>query len=60
MYLEEDGDEIFTRIEDVHCCHLRFEDGYPVYSDIVKKRTQTGVWWCCSNCGASYGMASDN
>lgn len=35
-------------------CRLDFDaGGRPIYAPLVKR----GAFWCCSNCGASYGEA---
>lgn len=54
--VEEDGDEVFTRFEDVRCS-VRIECGG---APLVKQRHDNpirGWWWRCPKCGSYYGEA---
>lgn len=54
MYVEEDGDEVFTKIDLCYRCRIGFDHkGRAVYSKIVA----SDGWWKCENCDGSYGEA---
>lgn len=55
--VEEDGDEVFTPMEEVRCCRIGFEGDKPVYSTLIAVERAGHIWMCCDTCGASYGEA---
>lgn len=59
--VEEDGDEVFTKISDgcFKCPNYFDESGKPQRVKLEKKLTWAGLFWVCPECGGFYGKVED-
>lgn len=56
--VEEDGDEIFTKLSDGCFRCSQWNGGKPV--SLEKYQTSNGWIWRCPVCGGSYGKVNNN